>query len=99
MLRKFAGVLLATALLAGPAFAAQSTDNTGPTSATATAGHHAVSKHVKLTKHGKIVRHARKHAHKHLAQGRHHKLKDVRHVKPATKHKAHVAKAAKADRS
>lgn len=99
MLKKFAGVLLATALLAGPAFAAQSTDNTGPTSATATAGHHAVSKHVKLTKHGKIVRHARKHAHKHLTQGRHHKLKDVRHVKPATKHKAHVAKAAKADRS
>ena len=33
MLRKFAGVLLATALLAGPAFAAQSTDNAGSTAA------------------------------------------------------------------
>jgi hypothetical protein len=99
MLRKFAGVLLATALLAGPAFATQPTDNAGPTSAAATAGHHAASKHLKLTKHRKTVTHARKHAHKHAARGRLHKMKDVRHVRPTTKHKAHVAKAAKADRS
>jgi len=105
MLRKFAGVLLATALLAGPAFAAQSTDNAGSTAAPATAGHHAAVKHMKLNKHvkphkhGKVVMHARKHAHRHLAQGRAHKMKDVRHVKPTTKHKAHVANAATVDRS
>ena len=105
MLRKFAGVLLATALLAGPAFAAQSTGNAGATAAAATAGHHAAAKHMKLNKHGKLhqhgktAMHARKHAHKHMAQGRAHKMKDVRHVKPTTKHKAHVAKAAKIDRS
>ena len=99
MLRKFAGVLLATALLAGPAVAVQPTDNAGPTSAAMTASHHAAVKHGKLNKHGKIVTHARKHAYSHLAQGRAHKLKDVRHVKPTTKHKAHVAKAAKIDRS
>jgi len=99
MLRKFAGVLLATALLAGPAFAAQSTDNAGSTAAAATASHHAAAKHMKLNKHGKAAMHARKHAHRHLAQGRTHKMKDVRHVKPTTKHKAHVAKAAKVDRS
>jgi hypothetical protein len=98
MLRKFAGMLLATALVAGPAFAAPTADHPGSTSATATAGHYAPAKHVKATKHRKIVTHARKPAHKQMAHGRLHKMKDVRHVKPTT-HKAHVAKAAKVDKS
>ncbi len=97
MLRKFAGLLLATALVAGPAFAA--TDNAGSAAATTPSRHHALSKHSKLTKHTKIVTHARKHAHKHLAHGKLHKTKQARHLKPATTHKAHLGKTAKVAKS
>jgi hypothetical protein len=93
MLRKFAGVLLATVLVAGPAFAA--TDTAGSAAAVTPAGHHAFSKHAKLTKHTKVVTHARKHAHKHVAHSKLHKTKQARHVKPATTHKAHLGKTAK----
>jgi len=92
MLRKFAGVLVAAALIAGPAFAAQSTDNTG---ATTPAGHHAMAKHAKSTKHTKIVTQAQKHAHKHVAHGKLHRTKQVRHLKPAATHKAQLGKTTK----
>jgi hypothetical protein len=96
MLRKFTGVLLAAALVAGPAFAA--TDNAGSAAATAPAGHHAFSKHAKVTKHTKVT-HARKHAHKQVAHRKLHKMKQARHVNPATTHKAHLRKPAKVAKS
>ena len=97
MLRKFAGLLLATALVAGPAFAA--TDNAGSVTAMTPARHHALPKHSKLTKHTKIVTHARKHAHKHVVHGKPHKTKQAQHLKPATTHKAHLGKTAKVAKS
>jgi hypothetical protein len=95
MLRKFAGVLLATALIAGPAFAAQSTDNAGSTTTAALANNHAVSKHTKhtkLTKPTKMVGHVQKHVHKHVTHGKIHTMKQARHLKPTTTHKSHLAK-------
>ena len=89
MLRKFAGVLVAAALIAGPAFAAQSTDNTR---AITPAGHHEKAKHAKSTKHRKIVTQA---AHKQVAHGKLHRTKQVRHLKPAATHKAQLGKTTK----
>jgi hypothetical protein len=97
MLRKFAGILLATALVAGPAFAA--TDNAGSAAVTTPSRHHVLSKRSKVTKHTKIVTHARKHAHKHLVHGKLHKTKQAQHLKPAPKHKAHLGKTAKVAKS
>lgn len=88
MLRKFAGILLATALIAGPAVAAQP-NNAG---STATHNHrHAVYKHAKLGKSAKLV-HARKHIHKHVAHGKTHTMKQARHFKPTPTHKSQLAK-------
>jgi hypothetical protein len=86
MLRKFAGALIATALIAGPAFAATSADNSAVKPVTAAAHHHAIAKHAKLTKHAKSAKHtktvhARKHAHKHVAHGKLHHVKQARHLK------------------
>jgi hypothetical protein len=99
MLRKFAGVLIAAALVAAPAFAAQSTDNAAASGATAAAGHHAAAKHAKSTKHTKTATRARKHAHKHVAHGKLHRAKQVRHLTPAATHKAQLGKTAKAVKS
>jgi hypothetical protein len=97
MLRKFAGVLVATALIAGPAFAVQPTGDNG---AAAPAGHHAAAKHAKSTKHVKIMTQAQKHAHKHVAHGKLHRAKQARHLKPAPTHKAaQLGKSAKAVKS
>jgi hypothetical protein len=98
MLRKFAGALIATALIAGPAFAATSADNSAVKPVTAAAHHHAIAKHAKLTKHAKSAKHtktvhARKHAHKHVAHGKLHHVKQARHLKPATAPKATTSKA------
>ena len=73
MLRKFAAALLATAFIAGPAFAAQPSSNAGATPAppsTAPAG--AWSPRPPLrderTKPVKTVKHVRKHARKHVVR-------------------------------
>lgn len=95
MLRKFAGVLVATALIAGPAFAAGSADNTTASAAASAAGHHATAKHAKSTKHTKTATPARHHTHKHVAHGKLHRAKQVRHRGPATTHKVPPAKTAK----
>jgi len=95
MLRKFAGVLVATALIAGPAFAAQSTGDNGA----ATPAGHLAAKHVKSSKHTKIMTQAQKHAHKHVAHGKLHRAKQARHLKPTTTHKAQLGKTAKTVKS
>jgi len=93
MFKKLAAALLATALIAGPAFAAPTAGNGGATTTTTTATtHHAVSKHAKLAKSKKLANHARKHINKHVARGKVHTMKQARHVKPTTTHKSHLAK-------
>jgi len=99
MLRKFAGMLVATALIAGPAFAARSADNATASAAAAAAGHHAAAKHAKSTEHAKTAKQARKHAHKQIAHGKLHRVKQARHLRPATTHKAQLGKTAKVVKS
>ena len=89
MLRKFAAVLLATSLIAGPVFAAGIADTTpAPASVGATVAKAPVVKTVKS------VKHSRKHARKH-ARGTAVAMNQVRHVKHSrTSHRVHAAKIA-----
>jgi hypothetical protein len=103
MLRKFAAALIATTLIAGPAFAAQSTGTAGTAPATApvtapvaTAPASAAAT-VKTTK---TVHHTVKHDRKHLARGKNGiktgsksgTMHLARHVKPAKTHQANTGK-------
>jgi hypothetical protein len=84
MLRNFAAVLLATSLIAGPAFAAQSSDNAGSTSpATVTAPAHQTPSTKRVTRTHRTIR-------KHLARGKTATMKLARPAKPA-KHRGHFA--------
>jgi hypothetical protein len=94
MLRNFAAALLATTLIAGPAFAAQSTDTAGatkaaPAVAATTVKTGATVKPVKLVKH--LTRHTRKYV-AHRAVGAMHQANQL---KPAKTHQASLAKPAK----
>jgi hypothetical protein len=90
MLRKFAAVLLATSLLAGPAFAAGAdASKTAPTSVSTTIKAPAAVKTVKS------VKHKRKHARRHSVRGSTVAMNQMRHVKHSRKaHRIHVAKSA-----
>ena len=79
MLRNFAAVLLATTLIAGPAFAAQPSGDAG---ATSTAAPHAVVKHT--------AKHMRTHVRKHVTRGKVAAVKLVRHGKSAKTHRSHI---------
>ncbi len=104
MLKKFAAALVATTLVAGPAFA-QSTGNSGATpttpaaQATQAAPSTAAAKPtVKTTaKTAKTVRHTAKHVRKHAARSpkKGAAMHQARHVKPAKAHQAGVTAAAK----
>jgi hypothetical protein len=99
MLRKFAAALLATTLIAGPAFAAQRSDSAGSTptaptapaasTAVAPASTHAVTK--QAAKPTKMVKHARKHARKHMVRHKVGKMKVSRHSKSMKMHRHHAA--------
>jgi negative regulator of sigma E activity len=91
MLRKFAAVLLATALVAGPAFAAQSSDSAGATPAAATTGVNAKVQ-TSTSKPTKPVMHARNHVRKHIARAKVGTMKQARHVKSTKTHQANVSK-------
>jgi hypothetical protein len=89
MLRKFAAALLATALIAGPAFAAPPAGSVGQTPATPTAtapapANPAVKPAAKPTK---MVKHVRKHLSRHKVS----KIKVARHLKVSKTHRHHVA--------
>jgi hypothetical protein len=104
MLRKFAATLVATALIAGPAFA-QSNGNSGATpttpaaQATQAASSTAAAKpSVKPTaKTAKTVKHTAKHVRKHVARSpkKGAAMHQARHAKPATAHQAGIANTAK----
>ncbi len=106
MLKKFAAALIATTLVAGPAFA-QSNGNSGtmpsaPSAQTVpaspTASMPAAKPTVKTTvKTAKTVKHATKHARKHAARStkKGAAIHQARHAKPAKAHQAGIATAAK----
>ena len=101
MLRKFAAALLATALIAGPAFAAQPSGSAGSTpAATAAPATTPATKTVtSQTKPVKTVKHVRKHARKHVVRGKMHTMKQARHFKSTKTHQSgvsHIAKSKKA---
>jgi hypothetical protein len=97
MMRRVAAGLLATALIAGPAFAASSAGDAGKSSATATAGSgNSVENQTKPDKTAK-THHARKHVVRHKGG------KATRHVARLKTHRrqlaTHVAKPTKVERA
>ncbi len=92
MLRNLAAALLATALVAGPAFAAQPSGTTGHMAAPATAVGTDVKAAAPSTQPAKHLRkHVRSHTRKHAAHRSIHRTKTVHHVTGSKTHKAYVA--------
>jgi hypothetical protein len=94
MLRNLAAALLATSLIAGPAFAAQqsgSTGNTGAPVPSATVGGDvkAASPSAQPAKH--LRKHVRSHTRKHVAHRNIYRMKTVHHFTGSKTHKAYVA--------
>lgn len=94
MLKKFAAVLLATSMIAGAAFAAETTTNDGSPPATMTAGSTgkaATTNKVATAKPAKHVKHASKHGRKHVGHAKR-GTKLTQHGKATKTHKAHVVR-------
>ena len=102
MLRKFAAALIATTLIAGPAFA-QSAGNSGtmpsaPSAQTVPVSPTASTPATKpAVKTAKTVKHSAKHARKHAARSmkKGAAIHQAHHAKPAKAHQAGVTTAAK----
>lgn len=84
MLRKLSAALLATALIAGPAFAAEPASNTTSQPA-AMATDHSAAKPAHST--AKTIKHTRKHAVRHVTK----KTKRVHVAKVSKTHRHHIA--------
>jgi hypothetical protein len=89
MLKTFAAALLATTLIAGPAFAAPPSGSAGSTPAASTAA--PASTHAVTKQTAKTVKHARKHVRKHVVRHKVGKMKVSRHAKSAKMHRHHAA--------
>jgi hypothetical protein len=85
MLRNLAAALLATTLVAGPAFAAQQSGSTGNMAAPAPA----IGTNVKVG--APSTQHVRSHTRKHVAHRSIHRTKTVHHFTSSKTHKAYVA--------
>ena len=92
MLRNFAAALLATTLIAGPAFAAQQSSNPRNTVAPAATVGGDIKAAVPSARPAKHLRnHVRSHSRKHVAHRSTHRTKTAHHFTPGKTHKAHVA--------
>ena len=89
MLRNFAAALLATALIAGPAFAAQPAGDKGTTPGAAAPAVQAPTKSDMRTP-SKAVGQVHKHKRKHVAH-RNTRTTTLAHVKATKSHRGHVA--------
>jgi hypothetical protein len=94
MLRNFAAALLATTLIAGPAFAAQSSDAAGATHA-APAASVITAKTSETAKPVKLVKHVTKHTRKHVVHRAVGTMHQARQIKSAKTHQASIAKPVK----
>ena len=95
-MRKFAAALLATALIASPAFAASATGNTGDAGKSP-----AAEQSVKPAKTAK-THHVRKHPHYVVRHRNSGKLASTHHIKRHNRHGhylAHIAKPLKSDKA
>jgi outer membrane murein-binding lipoprotein Lpp len=96
MLRNLAAALLATTLVAGPAFAAQQSGNTGNTGgmaappATVSNDAKAAATSTQPAKH--LRKHVRSHTRKHVAHRTIHRTKTVHHFTGSKPHKAYAAR-------
>jgi hypothetical protein len=104
MLRKFAAVLLATSLIAGPAFAAQPSGTAGATpaapAAAAPASTNAATKTVtSQVKAVKTVKHVRKHSRRHVVRHKIGAMKQARHVKTTKTHQSGISHNAKSKKA
>lgn len=88
-MRTLTAALLATALIAGPAFAASATGDAGKTPAAATAAGSGKTVEKQAAKPGKTAKthHVRRHVVRHNGG----KITTVRHVNRLKKHRHHVA--------
>jgi hypothetical protein len=95
MLRNLAAALLATSLVAGPAFAAQQSGNTGGMAAppaTVSSDAKAAATSTQPAKH--LRKHVRSHTRKHVAHRTIHRTKTVHHFTGSKTHKAYAARIA-----
>jgi delta-aminolevulinic acid dehydratase/porphobilinogen synthase len=94
MLRNFAIALVATTLIAGPAFAAQSSDTAGTPSAKPAAP---VTQAAPAVNAKQPAKQAVKETHvrKHVAHGKNGPMHQARHIRPVKTHQANVNAAAK----
>jgi hypothetical protein len=96
MLRNLAAALLATTLIAGPAFAAETSGTAGSTPATQTAPAAAATvKPAVAAQPVKMAKHTAKHVRKHYTRSKAGSMHQARHVKPAKTHQANIAKSTK----
>lgn len=101
MLRTLSAALLATALIAGPAFAAEPTGTAGSTQPAATSSVNAgvttktVAHHAKRAK---TVKRVRKHVRKHVARVKTHATKQARHVNATKTHQSRVIHTGKSNK-
>jgi hypothetical protein len=92
MLRNFAAALLATSLIAGPAFAMEPSGNAAPAATVRTDAKPTVKAAAPSAQPAKHLRkHARSHTRKHVAHRNVHRMKTVHHFKGSKTHKAYVA--------
>jgi hypothetical protein len=92
MLRNLAAALLATTLVAGPAFAAQQSGSTGNMAAPAPAIGTNVKAGAPSTQPAKhLHKHVRSHTRKHVAHRNIHRTKTVHHFTGSNAHKVYVA--------
>jgi uncharacterized protein YdbL (DUF1318 family) len=91
MLRNFAAALLATSLIAGPAFAMESGNASSAATVRTDASPtiKAAAPSAQPAKH--VYKHARSHTRKHVAHRNTHRIKTVHHFKGRKTHKAYVA--------
>ena len=94
MWRNFAAALLATTVIAGPAFAAQSTDTAGSTKAAPAVAATTV-KTGETAKPVKLVKHLTRHARKHVAHRTVGTMHQANQFKPTKTHQASIAKPVK----
>lgn len=94
MLRNFAIALVATTLIAGPVFAAQSSDTAGSTSAKPAAAATQTAPAVNAKQPAKLAVKGT-HVRKRVAHGKNGPMHQARHIKPVKTHQANVNAAAK----
>lgn len=92
MLRNFAAALLATSLIAGPAFAMEPSNNASAAATVRTDAKPTVKAAAPSAQPAKHLRkHARSHTRKRVAHRHTHWMKTVHHFKGSKTHKAYVA--------